>query len=59
MALRRCELAKDLMRSTSLTLAEIAYACGFADQTQFTRAFARFVQATPGEYRQSLWEALR
>jgi AraC-like DNA-binding protein len=59
MAIRRCELAKDLMRSTSLTLGEIAFACGFADQRHFTRSFARLVQATPGAYRQSLWETAR
>ncbi|KRB50689.1 transcriptional regulator [Rhizobium sp. Root708] len=56
MVLRRCERAKDLLRSTSLTLGEIAHACGFADQSHFTRSFARLVFATPGAYRRSLWE---
>lgn len=54
MVLRRCELAKDLLRSTTLTLAEIAIGCGFADQSHFTRVFTRVVRTTPGAWRRSL-----
>lgn len=53
MVLRRCELAKELLRSSPLSLAEIALACGFADQSHFTRAFARLVGMTPGAWRRA------
>ena len=36
---RRIDKAKQLMTETSLSLAEIACACGFADQSHFTRLF--------------------
>ncbi len=34
-------------------LAEIGFACGFADQPHFTREFARHVGMTPARYRQA------
>lgn len=36
----RVERAKDLLRYSALPVAEIAVACGFTDQSHFTRAFA-------------------
>jgi len=48
---RRIERSKGLMRTTTLSLAEIATACGFAGQSHFTRSFLRSVGATPGEWR--------
>ncbi|MDP3229093.1 MAG: AraC family transcriptional regulator [Acidovorax sp.] len=35
------------------SLAEIGFACGFADQPHFTREFARHVGMTPARYRQA------
>lgn len=39
--------ARDLLVSSPLPIAEIAMACGFADQSHFTRAFSRVVGTTP------------
>ncbi|CAN7726461.1 helix-turn-helix transcriptional regulator [Ensifer adhaerens] len=44
----RVEKARDLLVSSPLPIAEIAMACGFADQSHFTRAFSRVVGTTPG-----------
>jgi AraC family transcriptional regulator len=50
---RRCriERAAALVRNGRLPLAEIALACGFVDQSHFTRAFARVFATSPGAYR--------
>ncbi|MNR65816.1 DNA-binding transcriptional activator FeaR [compost metagenome] len=37
-----------------MTLLEIAYLLGFADPSNFFRAFRRWFDATPGEYRAHL-----
>jgi AraC family transcriptional regulator len=37
--IRRVEVAKEKLRSTQLSLAEVALACGFADQSHLTRVF--------------------
>ena len=34
-----------------LTLAEVAYRCGFTSQSQFTTLFRRFTGITPGKFR--------
>lgn len=47
----RVSRAKDLLRDGALTLPEIAIACGFADQSHFTRVFARKEGQTPGRWR--------
>lgn len=49
---RRIEMARDLLRSTDQRLADIARAVGFATQSQFTVAFRRRCQTTPGRYRE-------
>ena len=36
---RRIERARDLLRDPSLSLLEVALACGFSDQSHFTRLF--------------------
>lgn len=38
-------------------IAEIGFACGFADQPHFTREFSRRVGMTPARYRQAFGEA--
>jgi AraC family transcriptional regulator len=48
---RRVARAEELLRARRLPLAEIALACGFADQAQLTKAFRRVTGFTPGRYR--------
>jgi AraC family transcriptional regulator len=48
---RRIDRAKAMLAEPDLTLAEIALACGFADQSHFTAAFRRGTGLTPGAYR--------
>jgi AraC family transcriptional regulator len=47
----RLERAKDLLLRSTLPLAEIALACGFSEQSHFTRTFSRLVGTSPGEWR--------
>jgi AraC family transcriptional regulator len=47
---RRIETAKHLLAERALPLAEIALRCGFADQSHFTRTFARLTGVTPGTW---------
>lgn len=52
--LRRSRLLRvqELLAGTNLPLVEIALECGFADQSQMTRLFARSFGISPGRYRQ-------
>lgn len=47
----RVEKATHLLANTHLTLSEIAYDCGFADQSHFIRCFKDIVGTTPLRYR--------
>lgn len=47
----RIEMADALLREGRLSLAEIARACGFADQSHFTKAYARRRGISPGAWR--------
>ena len=47
----RIEWAKVQLLRTKRSLADIALDAGFADQSHFTRAFARLEGTTPGRYR--------
>jgi AraC-like DNA-binding protein len=47
----RIERAKELLRNSSFSLAQIAHDCGFADQSHFTRVFRAGVGITPGAWR--------
>ncbi len=49
---RRIERAKHLLRQSNLSIAEIAIACGFANQDHLTRYFKRLTSATPSVFRQ-------
>jgi AraC family transcriptional regulator len=51
---RRIDRAKAMLVEGDLSLAEIALACGFADQSHFTAAFRKSVGATPGGFRRQL-----
>jgi AraC family transcriptional regulator len=48
---QRIEKAKQLLLDSTLSLAQIAQTCGFADQSHFTRAFAQLAQSSPGQWR--------
>ena len=47
---QRIKTAANLLISTNLTLAEIAYRCGFSSQSYFSMAFKRRMKKTPREY---------
>jgi AraC family transcriptional regulator len=51
---RRVEAAKSLLPNERLSLCEVAIACGFANQSHFTRVFAREVGTSPGAWRRSI-----
>jgi AraC-like DNA-binding protein len=48
---RRVERAKSLIDRDRLSLAEVAAAAGFADQSQMTKIFQRLLSMTPGQLR--------
>jgi AraC family transcriptional regulator len=51
---KRIERARELLQNPKNSLAEIASACGFADQSHLTRVFGRIEGVTPGRWRQRL-----
>lgn len=50
---RRVERAKELLSSAALSVAEVAQAVGFFDQSHLIRHFKRWVGVTPKDYRRS------
>jgi len=48
---RRVEQAQQLLKDPALSLLDIALACGFADQSHFTRVFSASVGVSPGVWR--------
>jgi AraC family transcriptional regulator len=48
---RRVQLAQGLLLDTQDSIAEIAAACGFSDQSHLTRVFSSLVGATPAAWR--------
>ena len=48
---RRLERARLMLAERRLSIARIAHACGFADQSHLTRAFKRCFGVTPGQAR--------
>ena len=50
----RIEAAKAMLRRREAPLSSIALACGFADQSHFTRVFTRRVGLSPGAWRKYL-----
>ncbi|MDB5879383.1 MAG: AraC family transcriptional regulator [Variovorax sp.] len=50
----RVELALGHMLGSQMPLAEIAHACGFADQSHFTRVFTQAMGAPPGNWRRQV-----
>ncbi len=55
---RRVEKAKDLMRRSRLSLADVAVQCGFADQSALNRSFKRIHGITPGQWRRGIGRSL-
>jgi len=54
MVQQRVSLAKSLLRHGDLTLAQIALACGFSDQSHFTQCFSAWTGFSPGVWRRSI-----
>ena len=50
----RRELALEHLAEPSTSVAEVAFALGFGDQTAFHRAFVRWTGRTPGDHRKRL-----
>jgi transcriptional regulator GlxA family with amidase domain len=51
LVLQRVARAKSLLRRSDGSLADIAVACGFANQSHFTRVFSREVGLSPTQWR--------
>jgi AraC family transcriptional regulator len=51
---KRIDRAKAMLAAADSSLAEIALACGFADQSHFTAAFRKSAGLTPGGYRREI-----
>jgi AraC family transcriptional regulator len=51
----RIEKAQILMKKKSLRIIDIAEACGFASQAQFSRVFKQVLGVTPSQYRREIW----
>lgn len=49
----RQELGCQYLRETDISLGEITYLLGFSDQSNFTRAFKRWIGMAPSDYRAS------
>jgi len=47
----RLKMAQQMMLSTGEALSQIAFACGFADQSHFSKAFRRGVAESPNAWR--------
>jgi methylphosphotriester-DNA--protein-cysteine methyltransferase len=47
----RVERAKELLPNSKLSLSDVALACGFGDQSHFTRTFTATVRLSPGVWR--------
>jgi transcriptional regulator GlxA family with amidase domain len=47
----RIDMARSLLTNPATPLVEIAGICGFADQSHFSRVFARTMGTSPGAWR--------
>lgn len=56
--MRRLERARDLLRSTSLTVKEVRVRVGLRDRSHFARQFKKMYGVTPYQYRTSFAESL-
>jgi len=53
----RLDCARSLLAGSSRSIADIALACGFSDQTSLTRAMRRALDDTPAAYRRASQES--
>ncbi len=51
---QRCAYARQLLRTTTLGITEVAFRCGFSSSQYFARCFQHFSACTPSTYRQSV-----
>ncbi len=51
---KRIERSRDLLAQTAMDLASIALACGFVDQSHFSRFFSGLEGQSPGKWRRQL-----
>jgi len=51
---RRIERARRLLAEADMSIAQVAYFCGFSSQAHLTVAFRKVCGLTPGEYRREL-----
>jgi AraC family transcriptional regulator len=49
---QRVELAKQLLKCRDVAISEVALACGFANQSHFTKHFRKLTRITPKAYRE-------
>jgi AraC family transcriptional regulator len=52
---RRVEVTKELLGSSNMTLAEVAIAVGFHDQSHMTRVFSEATTTTPASWRRNVY----
>lgn len=52
----KIDVAKELLANTDLSIGQISASVGFRDQNYFSRAFKRFSNISPGEYRRKFTE---
>lgn len=52
---QRLDRARNILVSTEVKIAEIAYECGFNSQSHFTTRFSEAFDTTPARYRASVW----
>lgn len=55
----RLEKTRILLLSGDLSQAQIAYTCGYADESYFIRAFKQQYQVTPAVYRRKMKESIK
>ncbi len=48
---RRLQCARNMLAGTGLTIKEISFECGFSNLESFYRAFRKYFNMTPGDYR--------
>ena len=53
----RFERAQELLADRSVPMTEVAFELGYTDQSNFSRAFRRWAEISPGAYRQALLQA--
>jgi AraC-like DNA-binding protein len=55
---RRMERAQELLANTSMRIADVAHASGFADEGYFARRFRQWFGTTPRQYREGVHAAV-